>query len=146
MKKNIDVTSEQSSKLAKIATEDKSGPDSDRSNGYIEPLKNENNEVEMKPINPMAFNPAFHHIVEQIFGHMDKKTLANCREVAKSWLKCTDNKNLFWIKTINEKNCEEILRWSCEYGHSEIAEIIFQKASKFNKLYATCDWNNKGDD
>ena len=58
--------------------------------------EDENKSVEVPPLNPMAFYPGFPHIVEQIFQHMDEKSLSNCRVVSKSWLDCIDDRNLFW--------------------------------------------------
>ena len=136
MKRSNDSDSKSSPKLTKITNEKDSGPVNGRISGCQEPLKNENNEIEMKPINPMAFYPGFPHIAEKIFGHMDEKTLGNCREVAKSWLNCIEDKNIFWEKAINEKKYNQILRWCCEFCHSGIFEIIIQRARKFN-------WNRK---
>ena len=34
----------------------------------------------------------FAHIAEQIFPQLDNKSLANCREVAKSWQKFIDDR------------------------------------------------------
>ena len=43
----------------------------------------------------------FPHIIQQIFEQLDNKSLANCREVAKSWQEYIDNKNLSWIRIVN---------------------------------------------
>ena len=51
-------------------------------------------------LNPLEFYPRFLHVAEQIFEQLDKKSLKNCREVAKSWQQCIDNKNLSWNQII----------------------------------------------
>ena len=46
------------------------------------------------------FTEAFPHIADQIFQQLDNKSLTNCREVSKSWLKFIDDRNISWIRII----------------------------------------------
>ena len=89
-------------------------------------MEMDENSIGVLVLNPMTFYPGFPHIAEKIFGHMDEKTLGNCREVAKSWLNCIEDKNIFWKKAIKEKKYNKILRWCCEFCHSGIFEIQSQ--------------------
>jgi hypothetical protein len=103
--------------------------------------KNGGNEVLL--LNPMAFYPGFPHIAEQIFQHMDKKSLSNCREVTKSWMDCIDDQNLFWNlvvwnKIVKKKNCTDLFQWSCDNGSSKAVSALFQKSAQFN-----INWNTK---
>ena len=50
----------------------------------------------------MTKNPAFHPLVEKMFGYLDKKNLDNCRLVSKSWKTVLDDP-LFWLKKIEVK-------------------------------------------
>ena len=43
----------------------------------------------------------FQHIAQGIFEHLDNKSLVNCREVASSWQKYIDSKNLPWMRIVN---------------------------------------------
>lgn len=40
------------------------------------------------------------HVAEEILEQLDEKSLRNCKEVAKPWQTCIDDKNLFWIRII----------------------------------------------
>ena len=44
-------------------------------------------------------NPAFHAIVEKIFGFLNQENLNSCRLVSKSWKNILDNP-IFWLKKI----------------------------------------------
>ena len=50
----------------------------------------------------MTKNPAFHPLVEKMFGYLDKKSLDNCRLVSKSWKTVLDHPP-FWLKKIEYK-------------------------------------------
>ena len=52
-------------------------------------------------INPFEFYSRFPHIAEQVFEQMDNKSLVNCREVSKTWMKFIDERNFSWIRIIN---------------------------------------------
>ena len=43
----------------------------------------------------------FQHISEQIFEQLDNKSLANSREVSKSWQLFIDDKDYAWIRIVN---------------------------------------------
>ena len=50
----------------------------------------------------------FSHIAEQIFEHLDDKSLANCRGVVKYWQEFIDNRNLPWKRIMK---IERLHRW-----------------------------------
>ena len=50
----------------------------------------------------MTKNPAFHPLIEKMFGYLDKKNLDNCRLVSKSWKTVLDHPP-FWLKKIEVK-------------------------------------------
>ena len=52
------------------------------------------NKINVLALNPLVFHPGFQHITEQIFEHLDDKSLKSCREVSKSWQECIDDGNL----------------------------------------------------
>ena len=43
----------------------------------------------------------FPHIAMQIFEQLDNKSLTNCREVANSWQKFIDERNMSWIRIVD---------------------------------------------
>ena len=43
---------------------------------------NKKSKMELEPLNPMLFYPAFPHIVQKIFNHMDKERLKTCFHVS----------------------------------------------------------------
>ena len=50
------------------------------------------------------------HVGEQIFEELDNKSLRNSREVANSWQKFIDNKNLpFFVRFTGEKSSDIII-------------------------------------
>ena len=40
----------------------------------------------------------FPHIAKQVFEQMDNKSLANCREVSKTWMNSVDEENFSWTR------------------------------------------------
>ena len=87
-------------------------------------------ELKWAPLNPMAFCPQFQHITEKIFKKSEKKSLKNCRQVAKSWQNCIDNQNVLWNKIVDdEKNANIAFAKACKIGHSKIAEMLVLKST-----------------
>ena len=74
------------------------------------------------------------HIAEQIFDQLDNESINNCREVAKSWKKCIDNKNhtLFRINNIPSipQNGNTFLHIAAKTGLAEVFENILEEISK----------------
>ena len=61
------------------------------------------------------FTEAFPHIADQIFQQLDNKSLTNCREVSKSWLKFIDDRNISWIRiTESPKISQSVLKLSAK--------------------------------
>ena len=87
---------------------------------------------EVPPLNPMVFCPRFLHIAEQIFEHLDNKSLKNCREVAKSWQECIDDRNILWIRIVEAKGGNAAFQSACRNGHSKIAEMLMQNSAEFH--------------
>ena len=75
------------------------------------------NIIKISPLNPMVFYPRFPHIPEKIFGLLDKKSLKHCREVAKSWQNCIDNRNLLWNKIAEDEGSNEAFQFACKNGN-----------------------------
>ena len=96
----------------------------------------ENNQVE--PLNPMTFYPRFPLVGEQIFWHLDEKTLAKCREVSTLWLNCIDEKSIFWLKIFRKSDCNEIFQKACKNGCSKAIEILMKKPTEFK-----IEWNKE---
>ena len=79
------------------------------------------NHIELvQAFNPMVFHPRFPHISEQIFGHMDKKSLKNCRTVAKSWQNCIDNQNILWNKIVKKNDGTKSLQLALSKEHFKV--------------------------
>ena len=57
-------------------------------------------------------NPGLHHIAEDIFKILKKKSLMNCRLVNKSWKHMLDQ-SMFWLKMLEAENVpvDLIFRW-----------------------------------
>ena len=87
-------------------------------------------------LNPMVFHQGFQHISEQIFEKMDNKSLKNCREVAKSWQNCIDNRNILWNKIAKKNGSTKSFQLACQNGHHKLANVLIQNANKF-KIEAT---------
>ena len=69
-------------------------------NDSSDEVVNKDMKIEVIPLNPVVFYPAFPHIAEKIFDQLDKESLRSCREVSKSWLDSIDNRNLLWNEII----------------------------------------------
>ena len=82
--------------------------------------KEAKSDLKAQPLNPMIFYTRFSHITEQIFAHLDKKSLSNCREVAKSWQESIDNRNILWLAVVNKIGAEEAFQLACKSGHSKM--------------------------
>ena len=52
--------------------------------------------------NSIISNPGFFHITSRIFGHLDYKSLLQCRLVGQSWKNHVDQP-LFWLKKLEKK-------------------------------------------
>ena len=77
-----------------------------------------------------VFNSRIPHLAEQIFEQLDSKSIRNCREVAKSWQKHIDEKNLPWLRVINvpavPQNGDTYLHVAAKYGQTEMFEILLE--------------------
>ena len=82
------------------------------------------------------FNSRFSHISENIFEQLDNKSLSNCREVTKSWMRFIDNKNYSWIKIVDIpttlKSRNTYLHVAAKYGQTEMFSFIFDNAEEKN--------------
>ena len=79
----------------------------------------------------MVFYTRFSHITEQIFAHLDKTCLSKCREVTKSWQKSIDNRNISWLKIVEEIGSNEAFQLGYKNGHTEIVKILSKKPEEF---------------
>ena len=86
----------------------------------------------MSNLNPMVFYPGFPHIAEQIFEHLDNKSIKNCRKVSKSWQNCIDNRNILWNKIVNDEDGNKAFQLACKIGHSKIAGMLMNKSIELN--------------
>ena len=88
--------------------------------------------MEVPLLNPFDFSPRFRHITEQIFAHLDNKSLRSCREVSKSWQECIDGKNLSWIQIVNIptilKDGEIYLHFAARTGQSKMFQKILERS------------------
>ena len=84
------------------------------------------------PLNPLTFSPRFLHISEQIFEQLDNKSLAHCREVAKSWQECIDIKKLSWNRIITLPRIlakeDTYLQVAAKHGHIEVYKKTFENS------------------
>ena len=83
-------------------------------------------------LNPMVFYPRFQHVTEQIFEHLDKQSLKNCRLVSKSWQESIDYKNILWNEVFENKVCSKAFQSSCKNGCTKIAKFLMKKPIEFN--------------
>ena len=88
--------------------------------------------LEESCLNPMIFYPRFPHIAEQIFEQLDGKSLKNCREVAKLWQECIDDKNLLLIKIVEDIGGNKAFQLARKKGPLKMVEMLIQNAAKFN--------------
>ena len=58
------------------------------------------NSKDIQTLDPIVFFAKSPKIYERIFEQLDSRSLTNCRKVAKSWLKCIDEKMLFWNQIV----------------------------------------------
>ena len=79
----------------------------------------------------------FSHIAEQIFEHLDNKSLANCRGVAKTWQEFIDNRNLPWKRIMK---IETLHRWgntnlhvAAKTGQTKMFKEIIQSEKDKNQ-------------
>ena len=77
----------------------------------------------------------FPHIAEKIFEQLDNKSLANCREVTKSWQNFIDGINLIWIRIVNIPTIlsdgDTYLHLAAQTGQTEtFAEILAEEHDK----------------
>ena len=87
-------------------------------------------------LNPLDFHPRFQHITENIFKRLDKRSLANCREVGKTWKNVIDSKNLSWILIIEvpsiQKYKNTYLHIAAKTGQLEVLEKIMERGVDLN--------------
>ena len=93
---------------------------------------NKNIKIDVTPLNPVVFYPAFPHIAEKIFDKLGKKSLRSCREVSKSWLDSIDNRNLLWNEILKNEDGNKAFQLACKNGHAKMLGIIFKKSTEFN--------------
>ena len=82
--------------------------------------------LDFSALNPMVFYPGFPHIAEKIFKKLDNKSLKNCREVAKTWQNCIDNRGILWNKIVKREFRNKLFHLACINGNSKIAEILLK--------------------
>ena len=88
--------------------------------------------LEVPLVNPMDFYPGFPHIAEQIFDHMDMRSLKTSRFLSKSWQEYIDDQNLLWKKIIEYEDPKEAFQTACFEGHSKMAEFLILNSANFN--------------
>ena len=70
------------------------------------------------------------HIADQIFQHLDIKSLGNCKRVSKSWKNCIDRRNLVWIQVVSIpkilKNGDTYLHIAAKTGQTEMFFSILE--------------------
>ena len=88
--------------------------------------------TEVPLLNPIGFYPGFPQIAEQIFDHMDKRSLKTSRFLSKSWQEYIDDQNLLWKKIIEYEDPKEAFQTACFEGHSKMAEFLILNSAKFN--------------
>jgi len=103
-------------------------------------VNNKDIKIEVLPLNPMVFYPAFPHIVERILDQFDKGSLRSCRQVSKSSMDSIDNRNLLWNEIVKDEGDDEVFQYACENGHTKMLEMIFQKPTAFNIDYNAKDF------
>ena len=96
----------------------------------------DSNDMDASPINqlvlnPMIFHQRFSHISEQIFEKLDEKNLKICREIAKPWQDCIDNKNILWNRIAKKSGWAKTLQSACKNGHFKMAKMLVQKATEY---------------
>ena len=78
----------------------------------------------------------FHHIASQIFNHLDKKSIRNCRQAAKLWKNFIDDKKLSWIHMVNIpyilENGETYLHMAAQRGQFEVFKMIIEGEEVIN--------------
>ena len=84
-----------------------------------------------------VFIARMQHVAEQIFDQLDNESINNCREVAKSWKNCIDNKHqtLFRINNIPSilQNGNTLLHIAAKTGLTEVFENILENEVSKNK-------------
>ena len=92
--------------------------------------------MEGQYLNPLKFCPGFRHMTEQIFLQLDQKSLANCRNVSKSWLRCVDNKKYSWIQIVKIpkilQNGDTYIHLSAKKGQKEVFEKLLDEEEEKN--------------
>ena len=104
-----------------------------------------NCKMELEPLNPMLFYPAFPHVAEKIFDQLDQENLKTCRKVEKLWQKCIDNRYLLWNKLVKKEDGKKVFKEALRANylsanhHPKIAEMLIQRSVEFG-----IDLNVKG--
>ena len=97
--------------------------------------KKKSRKSKSKTLNPMLFYPAFPHIAEKIFDHLDQNSLKKSREVTKPWQNCIDTHNILWKKLVKKENGNNAFQQALkfEYGANRQVKLLFQ--------YSTTRWH-----
>ena len=61
------------------------------------------------PVNPLVFHSGFQHVTEKIFQKLDKESLKSCRLISKSWKDSIAERNILWMKIIEDEEDLEIV-------------------------------------
>ena len=93
-------------------------------------------------LNPLDFHPRFQHITENIFKRLDKRSLANCSEVGKTWKNVIDSKNLSWILIIEVPSIQKYENTyphvAAKTGQLEVFEKMMERRVDLN-IKGWCD-------
>ena len=82
------------------------------------------------------------HVADQIFEHLDNKTLVNCKEVSKPWQIYIEKKNFSWIRIVDIPRVEigefliknAVLHIAAETGQSKIFKMILENEGGKNPM------------
>ena len=90
------------------------------------------------------------HIAKHIFDQLDNKSLKNCQEVNKLWMKFISNKNMAWLRIIKFpeilKYRDTYLHIAAKYGQSTIFENVEINNEKdihgFTPMHLVCKYGH----
>ena len=91
-------------------------------------------------------NSRYPYITEQIFGYLDIRSLAKCREVCKSWCSIIDNKKFTWIRMVKKigeqffsgPNLDELLGLWSKILQKSSMETVKELANTARYFYKFC--------
>ena len=81
-------------------------------------------------IQDLIQNQGLKHVAEKIFGYLDAKSLANCREVSKSWRDLIDDGKMWWILQLQEMMCGFLSNPNLNQNRIKIVEFILSQAEE----------------